>query len=53
MPFQNATRVSIDHKHGMIAGIQQNRVGGLRSNAMERKQFVAEVGGRLREHPRQ
>ena len=53
MPFQNAPRVSVHHKDRMIAGIQQNRVRGLRPYAIERQQFVAEFSRWSREHARQ
>src|ERR1700674_273292 len=50
VPFQNAPRVSVHNKNRVIAGIQQNRVGGFRPYTIEREQFVAELGGWLREH---
>src|ERR1700681_2293961 len=51
VPFQNAPRVSVHHKNGVIAGIQQNRVGGFWPYTIEREQFVAELGRWLCEHP--
>src|SRR6266446_952145 len=51
VPFQNASRVSVHNKNWVIAGIQQNRVGGLRPYTIDGEQFVAELGGWLREHP--
>ncbi len=53
MPFQNAPSVSVHHKDWMIAGIQQNRVGGLWPDAIERQQFVAEFSRRSGQHARQ
>src|ERR1039458_3113578 len=53
VPFQNAPRVSVHNKDRVIAGIQQNRVRGLRPYTVEREQFVAEFGGWPREHPRE
>src|SRR5271169_2122634 len=53
MPFQNAPRVSVHYKDWMIAGIQQNRIGGLWPYAIQREQFIAELGRWPREHSRQ
>src|ERR1700674_2407220 len=51
VPFQNAPRVGVHNKDGVIAGIQQNGVRGLRPYTIECEEFVAEFGGWLREHP--
>ena len=51
MPFQNAPRISVHNKNRVIAGIQQNRVGGFRPYTIDGEQFFAELGGWLREHP--
>src|SRR5271165_2402015 len=52
MPFKNTPRVSVHDKHGMIPGIQQNRVGGLRPDTVKGEELCAEFGCRYGKHPR-
>lgn len=43
-------RVSIDDKHGVLAGVQENRVGSLWPNAVEPEQLLPQGRCFLQEH---
>ncbi len=47
---QNAASVGIYDKHRMIAGVEQDRVGGFRANTIEFQQLCSEFFSGLGEH---
>ena len=53
VPFQNPSRIRINHKYSMLAGIKQNRVRSLRSDAMNGEKLLAQRGSRPSEHARE
>ena len=40
--FQNAAGVSIDDEDGMSAGVEKDRIGGFRADAVDREELFAE-----------
>lgn len=48
--LEHATRVGVDNDDRMVSGIEQDGVGGLRTDAVEGEQLGAELFSRLREH---
>jgi hypothetical protein len=42
--FENTAGVGIDNKDRMTASVEENRVGGLRADAMNGQQLFAKVG---------
>src|ERR1051326_7639758 len=50
MALEDATRVGIDHKDGMITGVKKDGVGCFRADTIEFQQLSTEFLRRLREH---
>src|ERR1700676_1143591 len=47
--FHDAASVGVDHENRMLAGVEQNRVRGFRTNPVQREQLLSQLFGRLRE----
>ncbi|HYA61902.1 MAG TPA: hypothetical protein VED66_01785 [Candidatus Sulfotelmatobacter sp.] len=45
MAFENAAGVGIHDKDGMLAGVEKDRVSGLRANAVNGEELLTELGG--------
>src|SRR5262249_33079455 len=50
MAFQNAARIGVNHKDGMISGVEQDGVGGLWADAVHAEKLFAELRGGHGEH---
>src|SRR3954471_11898429 len=50
MALKNAACIGIDDEYWMVSGIQEDRVCGLRSNAIQAQQFFAKFFRTLRKH---
>ena len=49
--FEDAPGVGVDHEDGVVAGVEKDGVSGLRSNAVDGKQLLAQFDGWRREEP--
>ncbi len=47
--FEQSACVGINNEDGMIAGVEQNRICGLGTYAIQAQQFIAQLRGWLRE----